>query len=450
MDNYELTFYGLSAICFVLFTVFNPNRKPAPSEAAKLLSNDDDSNDDKIMKNLHLRYLTVYSFAALGDWLQGPYLYALYESYGLVRYDIHLLFYCGFTSSMVFGPFCGYFSDKYGRKLNCIAYCIIYAASCITKQYNDFTILMLGRVLGGIATSILWSAFESWIISQHKIEGKSVHPDKIGGYINTVFGNQVFINGLVAIIAGILAQKVSDLYGYVAPFNVGAMVLCFCMGIILLLWTENYGEESQNTKGDNQFSKVWKVLKTEKEMNMVGLTQALFESSMYCFVSEWTPALNTVEGVSLPFGTIFSAFMVSMMIGTYFFKVWIATQKGNGNLERLMVRCLMMSFVVFAMTPFISTPFQRFAMFLMFEMCVGVFWPTISSLRSSYIPEDVRSMVMNIFRIPLNFLVVAILAPEFSVDRIFSICSCLLLVTVYVMNNLAQKKKNSDVIADRC
>lgn len=445
MDSYSIAFYGLSALCFTLFTVFNPNKKQLGPEGAPLKAShtDDDPIADKAMKKLHLRYLAVYSLAALGDWMQGPYLYALYESYGLIRYDIHLLFYCGFTSSMIFGPFCGYFSDKYGRKLNCVAYCIIYAASCITKQYNDFQILMLGRVLGGIATSILWSAFESWIISQHKIDGKIVHPDKLDGYINTVFGNQVFINALVAIIAGMIAQKVSDVWGYVAPFNVGAIVLGFCMGLILLLWTENYGESSNSN--ESQFSKCWAVMKEKKEMNMVGLTQAFFESSMYCFVSEWTPALNTVEGVSLPFGTIFSTFMVAMMIGTYVFKCWIAKRKEKGNLEALMLNCLVMSFVVFALTPFIETPFQRFVMFLLFEVCVGIFWPTISSLRSYYIPEDVRSMVMNVFRIPLNFLVVAILAPEFTVNTIFLICSSLLLATVFVMNMLCEKAKNVDI-----
>ncbi len=35
------------------------------------------------------------------DWLQGPYVYALYDYYGFEEEDIALLFVAGFGSSMV-------------------------------------------------------------------------------------------------------------------------------------------------------------------------------------------------------------------------------------------------------------------------------------------------------------------------------------------------------------
>lgn len=35
------------------------------------------------------------------------------------------------------------------------------------QHFNNFYILMLGRLLGGIATSILYSAFESWMVYEH-------------------------------------------------------------------------------------------------------------------------------------------------------------------------------------------------------------------------------------------------------------------------------------------
>src|SRR6218665_1021200 len=35
------------------------------------------------------------------------------------------------------------------------------------QHFNNFSILMVGRLLGGIATSILYSAFESWLIHEH-------------------------------------------------------------------------------------------------------------------------------------------------------------------------------------------------------------------------------------------------------------------------------------------
>ena len=47
-----------------------------------------------------------------GDWLQGPYVYALYAAYGFSKGDIGKLFIAGFGSSMVFGTVVGSLGDK--------------------------------------------------------------------------------------------------------------------------------------------------------------------------------------------------------------------------------------------------------------------------------------------------------------------------------------------------
>lgn len=58
------------------------------------------------------KYLVVYLLAALSDWLQGPYVYALYDAYGYSQHDIAVLFVAGFGSSMVFGSFVGGMADQ--------------------------------------------------------------------------------------------------------------------------------------------------------------------------------------------------------------------------------------------------------------------------------------------------------------------------------------------------
>jgi hypothetical protein len=47
-----------------------------------------------------------------GDWLQGPYIYHLYEHYGYGVRDIGRLFIVGFASSAVFGTIVGALADK--------------------------------------------------------------------------------------------------------------------------------------------------------------------------------------------------------------------------------------------------------------------------------------------------------------------------------------------------
>lgn len=54
-----------------------------------------------------------------------------------------------------------------GRKRMSVLYCITYILSCFTKHSPQYRVLMLGRVLGGIATSLLFSSFESWLVAEH-------------------------------------------------------------------------------------------------------------------------------------------------------------------------------------------------------------------------------------------------------------------------------------------
>ena len=88
------------------------------------------------IRHSHLlrKYLFVYLFAACSDWLQGPYVYALYDAYGYSQHDIAVLFVAGFGSSMVFGSFVGGMADQGGRKKFVILFAIIYSLSCMTKR----------------------------------------------------------------------------------------------------------------------------------------------------------------------------------------------------------------------------------------------------------------------------------------------------------------------------
>ncbi len=47
--------------------------------------------------------------------------------------------------------------------------------------------------------------------------------------------------------------------------------------------------------------------------------------------------------------------------------------------------------------------------FCVFEVVVGVFWPSMMTMRAHYVPEELRSTIINCFRIPLNLFVCIIL-----------------------------------------
>ena len=72
---------------------------------------------------------------------------------------------------MLFGTVAGSLADTLGRKRGALAYVVVYAASCVTKHWRSYEVLMFGRVLGGIATSLLFSVFDSWLVAEHASRG---------------------------------------------------------------------------------------------------------------------------------------------------------------------------------------------------------------------------------------------------------------------------------------
>jgi hypothetical protein len=67
------------------------------------------------------------------------------------------------------GPHCKAFTyGCSGRKKAALAYAVTYTSGCITKHFNDFNVLFVGRLLSGVATSLLYTAFESWLVAEHK------------------------------------------------------------------------------------------------------------------------------------------------------------------------------------------------------------------------------------------------------------------------------------------
>ena len=278
-------------------------------------------------------YLLIYYIAMTADWLQGPYVYALYSSYGFSKHDIAVLFVGGFGSSMVFGTFAGAAADRLGRKRACQLYCVLYILSCATKHAHDYNILMIGRITGGIATSLLFSAFESWMVCEHNARGYD------GGSLSDTFSLMYFGNSLCAIGAGMLAEAGADAValtpfagqrkwhygGYCTPFDFSAAFLVVGLVLITCLWGENYGSSPSSSGGRSDCMSSFKgplaMLFTDKRLVLCGLVVSLFEGSMYIFVFNWTPALSSSTKTTPPFGLIFAAFMVASMGGSSLFAI---------------------------------------------------------------------------------------------------------------------------------
>ncbi|CAD7924255.1 unnamed protein product [Amoebophrya sp. A120] len=340
-----------------------------------------------------LQYLSVYLTIMLADWLQGTNMYTLYDGYGV---DIGSLFLTGFLSSAVFGTFLGIYVDKWGRRFGCIIFCVLEIIINLLEHVNNFPLLLFGRVLGGMTTSILFSAFESWMVTEHR---KRNFPEKL---LESTFSIASAGNGLVAIKAGVVAQVAADVAGDIGPFQLAIFLTVVTLAMVWF-WPENKGDATALQSITSGFKEAMQLIRRSPAMLCLGLSQAFFEGGVYTFVFMWVPNMQLVAGTKdLPYGLIFSCFMLSMTLG--------------GALSGILIPYLgahMMCITVYicaacamAVPIFMYDFWPVLVCFLSLECVLGMFNAGGGLLRSQFYPEEMQSSLMSVFRIPLNLLVV--------------------------------------------
>eukprot|EP00038_Savillea_parva_P017065 m.18980 g.18980 ORF g.18980 m.18980 type:complete len:490 (+) comp3647_c0_seq1:257-1726(+) len=350
---------------------------------------------DRLYMRMAWLYLPPYFTGVFADWMLGPYVYAVYTQYGYTMSEIGTLYVVGFVSSLSVGTMMGPFADRYGRRAAALAFCGIYVFSCACKNVGAYSVLMVGRFFGGVGTSLLYTAFESWAVYTFDEAGLD---DKSK---SRLFAMATFGNALSAVVAGLVTYPLNESYGPVAPFNAAIVPLIVCGGWILSGWNENYGSRRRTMKG-SLFEGVGAIF-NNRRVFMVGVVSALFEAVLYIFVFIWTPSLQLRAANSeVPLGLVFACYMTAKMCGTYAFEHLISVSRS----ETVLTCVLAVSALSFAWPVWHRGYFETLMAHCVFEFSVGMYWPAVSTLRSECISEDLRSTTMSLFRVPLNLFVV--------------------------------------------
>ncbi|EOD06924.1 hypothetical protein EMIHUDRAFT_218632 [Emiliania huxleyi CCMP1516] len=336
---FNVLFFGLSSVCSIVVALSSARDIGASRSS-------DATKPSKAARSLQLRFLLVFWLYKMADWLQGPYFYEVYASKvingaAMTTSSVAKFFLTGFSSTALFGAVVGGAAPPRAatRVRGSLAFALLYALSALSTRAETLPLLYAGRVAGGLGTSLLFSAPEAWLVSEHQ-----------AGAFGQAFLSQTFT----------LAYFGDSLNKGGAAEGNGA------------------AEESGAADAPRPSGSIVRAVASDRRVALVGAVQALFEGAMYVFVLQWPPALKAALGPNVPFGKVFSCFMdiMAVLLACATAAMGAATFATGGALAPI--------------------------------ACVGCYFPLIGTLRSKYLPDAYRGVIMNLFGIPLNLIVVAV------------------------------------------
>ena len=145
-------------------------------------------------------------------------------------------------------------------------------------------------------------------------------------------------------MAGQLAGAAAKSRGPAGPFELSIGFLAVGAILASLLWKENKASTTSESKSietsiEPNIRDAINVVKSDQKIMLVGAAQSLFEAAMYIFVLQWPPAISRVVANAFgdaftPYGTVFSCFMASCLLGSTIFgqldKRDVAIEKSTG------------------------------------------------------------------------------------------------------------------------
>jgi MFS family permease len=200
---------------------------------------------------------------------------------------------------------------------------------------------------------------------------------------------------------------------------------------------------------------------------MCSLTFHVSHPLRYIFIFLWTPVLTHIQRTiqlrdsnisdmnetqlrmnshgdadELPFGWIFSSFMVCCMLGTITFSHLTNTGVSASKsliwiLALCALSCVAMSvpFTTESNSSSGAYTIQYLGM-LVYEFCIGAYYPAIGTVKGTIVPEEQRAAIYNVFRLPLNLMVLLYLVGDFGTESSFLANASMLMVASILQNRM--------------
>ena len=355
--------------------------------------------------SLRSRYLVAYIITRSAMWAKAPYLYTLFMTVHKFTFaEIGDLYLVDAVAALIFGPITGQLADKYGRRKFCHCYNISIVINLLLRMEGSRPLAYLAQVVTGFGAGLICTTFEAWVVSESEKE--------FGGYKKEaerfrkrLFKDCTIYDNIVAILTSFICAFAYSHWGIYAPFWISIFLTVLASILIWILWDEN-GSLIAKEKTWIQYKEASKEFK-KPEVLCIGLIEGIANACLNIYLFSWTPILKRSTPGGMNVGFIFTCMLLTMISGTKMFQLLIGTLDFDNYMS--IAGCVIIQGILMFLTYAINGFLPRLIFLSLFNGVTGFYNPLNSIIKASILIEKYRALLMNLFRVPLNFYVIIVL-----------------------------------------
>eukprot|EP01017_Pseudomicrothorax_dubius_P024894 TRINITY_DN2649_c0_g1_i5.p1 TRINITY_DN2649_c0_g1~~TRINITY_DN2649_c0_g1_i5.p1 ORF type:complete len:436 (+),score=41.45 TRINITY_DN2649_c0_g1_i5:130-1437(+) len=336
------------------------------------------------LESLTMRYLMVFCLIRASDWLEGPYIRAIYEQNGFNQDEIAFFYIVYNASTLVFSYIIGRIADLVGRKKICAANGFLFGLTYLLRISSDWNLVTLSCIIRGMYNVTLYTSYDGWIVAEFKAAQLSTD------YFKSFYELLTNVDSFMTIGMVLSSSFFSRMYGNEFPFYMSALCATVSSFLILLLWKENIKIEEFKNGQNERF-------KWTKNLFLLFVADCSFLVSLYSFVFLWPKLLEEVQpGINT--GLVFCTFMSALYFGSTIFK--IADQALSVSPEKIKVFGYLYGVAGFCLVSMHGTLTTLIIGLLLYEVGYGIILPSMSVVRSKLFPRSHHSSLLGLKKIP--------------------------------------------------
>lgn len=279
------------------------------------------------------------------------------------------------------------------RKDKCVLSAALYSISMFSIFFGGhYEMLLIGRIVYGVASALQHTSFESYGIHQHSSHG---FPDD---WLSHTFTLLTHCMALVAALSGIVGQ-ISASLGSMGCVAVCCLIFTGISIFLSLAWEKDVNTPRFMLSGFLfNVNHALSTVQSNKHLLFLLIVSSLCETSITIFTFYWAPWFTSMtteksEATAVPYEILFSTFVCCCMLGNYIYTMFLASQQ-FGGIDSILQYVLIGSSVAYFLGAILQTPFFAYFVSLAVQTCIGVYWPCIGFFRGKIIAPEIRSIAV--------------------------------------------------------